>query len=98
MPDDVALNSGKIVNFIDGNISFKNVCFSYDEKNIFKDVSFDIPAGTSVAFVGESGCGKSTIVKQIIGLIKTDAGNIYVDGNDLSEINLNHFYNYVSYT
>lgn len=98
MPDDVALNSGKIVNFIDGNISFKNVCFSYDEKNIFKDLCFDIPEGTSVAFVGESGCGKSTIVKQIIGLLKIDEGNIYVDGNDLSEINLNHFYNYISYT
>lgn len=98
MPDDVQLNSGKIMNSIDGNISFKNVYFSYDDKNIFKDLSFDIPAGTSVAVVGESGCGKSTIVKQIIGLLKTDAGNIYVDGNDLSEINLNNFYNYVSYT
>lgn len=98
IPDDVALNSGKTVNSIQGNISFKNVCFSYDENDIFKDISFDIPGGTSVAFVGESGCGKSTIVKQIIGLLKIDAGNIYVDGNDLSEINLNHFYNYVSYT
>ena len=48
--------------------------------------------------MGESGSGKSTIVKQIIGLLKIDSGNIYVDGNDLSEINLNHFYNYVSYT
>ncbi len=36
MPDDVRLNSGKIENSIQGNISFKNVCFSYDEKNIFK--------------------------------------------------------------
>ncbi|MGH4123408.1 MAG: ABC transporter ATP-binding protein [Clostridium sp.] len=98
MPDDTRLNSGKIVNSIEGNISFKNVCFSYDEKNIFKDLSFDIPAGSSVAFVGESGSGKSTIVKQIMSLIKPDAGSIYVDRNDLSEINLNHFYNYVSYT
>ena len=98
MPDDVKLNSGKIVNSIEGNISFKNVCFSYDEKNIFKDLSFDIPAGSSVAFVGESGSGKSTIVKQIMGLVKPDAGNIYIDRNDLSELNLNHFYNYVSYT
>lgn len=98
MPNDVTLNSGKIVNSIEGNISFKNVCFSYGEKNIFKDLSFEIPAGTSVAFVGESGCGKSTIVKQIIGLLKVAAGNIYIDGNNLSELNLNHFYNYVSYT
>ncbi|GCD10851.1 ABC transporter ATP-binding protein [Clostridium tagluense] len=98
MPDDVRLNSGKIVNSIEGNIHFKNVCFSYEDKNIFKDLSFDIPAGSSVAFVGESGSGKSTIVKQIMGLIKPDAGSIYVDRNDLSELNLNKFYNYISYT
>ncbi|MBZ9622445.1 ABC transporter ATP-binding protein/permease [Clostridium sp. FP2] len=98
MPDDVRLNSGKIVNSIEGNIHFRNVCFSYEDKNIFKDLSFDIPAGSSVAFVGESGSGKSTIVKQIMGLIKPDAGSIYVDRNDLSELNLNKFYNYISYT
>ncbi|MBZ9634009.1 ABC transporter ATP-binding protein [Clostridium sp. FP1] len=98
MPDDVRLNSGKIVNSIEGNIHFKNVCFSYEDKNIFKDLSFDIPAGSSVAFMGESGSGKSTIVKQIMGLIKPNAGNIYVDRNDLSELNLNKFYNCISYT
>jgi len=98
MPDDVSLNSGKIVNSIEGNICFKDVCFSYEGKNIFRNLSFDIPAGSSVAFVGESGSGKSTIVKQIIGLIKPDTGSVFVDRNDLSEINLNYFYNYVSYT
>ena len=98
MPDDVKLNSGKIINSIEGNISFKNVCFSYEEKNIFEDLSFNIAAGSSVALVGESGSGKSTIVKQIIGLLKVDKGNIYVDNNDLADVNLNHFYNYASYT
>ncbi len=98
MPDDTKLNSGKIVNTMEGNIHFKNVCFSYDEKNIFKDLSFDITSGSSVAFVGESGSGKSTIVKQIIGLLKPDSGKIYVGENDLSELNLNNFYNYISYT
>lgn len=98
MPDDVKLNSGNIINSIEGNIYFKNVCFSYEDKNIFEDLSFNITAGSSVALVGESGCGKSTIVKQIIGLLKVDEGSIYVDNNDLSEVNLNHFYNYVSYT
>jgi ATP-binding cassette subfamily B protein len=98
MPDDVRLNCGKTLKCVQGNICFKNVCFSYDRKMIFKDLSFSISAGSSVAFVGESGSGKSTIVKQIIGLIKPNAGAIYVDKNDLSELNLNNFYNYVSYT
>jgi ATP-binding cassette subfamily B protein len=98
MPDDVRLNSGKKLVNLEGNIYFNRVCFSYEEKSIFKDLSFDISAGSSVAFVGESGSGKSTIVKQIVGLVKPDSGTIYVDNNDLSELNLNHFYDQVSYT
>lgn len=98
MEDDVMVNSGKKIACIDGNICFKNVCFSYREKNIFKDLSFGIPAGSSVAFIGESGSGKSTIVKQIVGLIKPESGVIYVDKNNLSELNLNQYYNHVSYT
>lgn len=98
MPDDAKLNSGKVINPIEGNINFKDICFSYDEKNVFKDLSFDIPSESSVAFVGESGSGKSTIVKQIIGLLKPDSGKICVGENDLSKLNLNNFYNYISYT
>lgn len=100
MPDDVKLNSGKRVNFmkVKGSISFDKVCFSYEDKKVFEDLSFKIQAGSSVAFVGESGSGKSTIVKQIIGLLKADKGNIYLDTDNLAEVNLNEFYNYVSYT
>lgn len=98
MPDDARLNSGKSIECVDGNICFKNVCFSYERKNIFRNLSFEIPAGSYAAFVGESGSGKSTIVKQIVGLIKPDSGTIYIDKNELSELNLNQFYNYVSYT
>lgn len=100
VPDDVKLNSGKRVNSmeIQGNISFDKVCFSYENKKVFEDLSFNIQAGSTVAFVGESGSGKSTIVKQIIGLLKADKGNIYVDTYNLVEVNLSDFYNYVSYT
>lgn len=98
MPEDINLSFGKSVKNIEGNIYFKNVDFSYAEKAIFKDLSFHIKAGTSAAFVGESGSGKSTIVKQIIGLVKPEKGNIYIDKNDLSELNLNDFYDYISYT
>ena len=98
MPNDNNLNSGKIMTSIDGSISFNNVCFSYSEKSVFNDLSLDISSKSSVAFVGESGSGKSTIVKQIMGLIKPTGGNIFIDGNDLSRLNLNHFYNFISYT
>lgn len=63
-----------------GNIEFKNVSFEYikDEK-ILDDVSFKIPANSHVAFVGESGCGKSTIVALICKLYDPNSGVILFD-------------------
>lgn len=63
-----------------GNIEFKNVSFEYikDEK-ILDDVSFTIPANSHVAFVGESGCGKSTIVALICKLYDPNSGVILFD-------------------
>lgn len=100
MPNDANLHSGKSLNSMEvkGNIFFDKVYFSYEDKKIFENLSFKIQAGSSVAFVGESGSGKSTIVKQIIGLLKADKGNIYIDTNNLAEVNLNDYYNYISYT
>lgn len=98
LPDDVMLDSGRKVMSLEGDIYFKDLCFSYEEKNLFTNLSLAIPAGSSVAFIGESGSGKSTIVKQIIGLLKPDMGSIHIDNLELSELNLNEFYKYVSYT
>ena len=63
-----------------GNIEFKNVSFQYtDEEKILDDVSFKIQSNTHVAFVGESGCGKSTIVALICKLFDPDNGVILFD-------------------
>jgi len=63
-------------------VKLKNVYFAYPgEKNILNGVSLDIHAGESVALVGASGSGKSTIVKLICGLILPDGGSIEVFGN-----------------
>jgi ATP-binding cassette subfamily B protein len=97
-PDDAALNHGEKVDIARGEIEFKNVGFSYDNKIIMQNLSFKIQPDFSVAFVGESGAGKSTVIKQLTGLIKPQKGNILIDGVDLSDINLNHFYDYISYT
>lgn len=96
--DDEALNSGLKLKELNGNVEFKNVSYSYNnEKNIINNLSFKINKNSSVALVGESGSGKSTLIKLIMGLIKYDKGNILIDDKELSKLNLNSFYDNVTY-
>lgn len=97
--DDNALTTGKTIKSLQGNIEFKNLSYRYNEKrkNVIENLSFKIKANSSVALVGESGSGKSTIIKLIIGLIKYQKGNILIDDFELSELNLNSFYDHVTY-
>ena len=98
LKDDKGLNNGITLKDVIGNIEFKNVDYGYNEdKNIINNLSFKINANSSVALVGESGSGKSTIIKLIMGLIKYNHGNILIDGKELSELNLNSFYDNVTY-
>ena len=82
---------------VNGNIEFKNVYFNYSNKKVLNDISFNIEKNTSVAFVGETGSGKSTIIKLISGLIKPKKGQILIDNNELDKINLDSYYDYLSY-
>ena len=97
--DDENLITGKKIKEIDGKIEFKNVTYSYSDssKNIIEDLSFTIKKNSSIALVGESGSGKSTIIKLIMGLIKYKDGSILIDKSELKEINLNSFYDSVTY-
>lgn len=69
-------------------IVFKNITKSYGEKNILKDFSLNIKKGEFLTIIGSSGCGKTTVLKMINGLIKPNKGNVFVDGKDISKINL----------
>lgn len=73
-------------------ISFKNVSFKYKkdetENNVLNHISFEIHKGEKVAFVGESGCGKSTIIKLIAGFYEVDEGEILISGINISQLNL----------
>lgn len=74
---------------IKGNVTFDKVCFSYDESaEILHDLSFDIKAGESVALVGPTGAGKTTIVNLISRFYDTTGGRVLIDGNDISEVTL----------
>ncbi len=72
---------------VNGDFEFKHVNFSY-KKNIpvLKDVSFKVEANTTVAFVGKSGSGKTTIFGLLSKLYEVNSGSIYIDGIDINEL------------
>jgi phospholipid/cholesterol/gamma-HCH transport system ATP-binding protein len=65
-------------------IEFKRVHKYYDDKAVLKDISFTVRRGETKIILGGSGSGKSTILKLIIGLFKPDAGEVWVDGEEIS--------------
>ncbi len=71
---------------IAGHVTFEYVSFSYSEgETVLKDFSLDVPAGTTVALVGETGAGKSTIVNLICRFYEPTSGRILIDGVDYRE-------------
>ena len=75
---------------IEGNIVFDNVSFTYDDTNIvaLKNVSFNLYAGQTLAILGKTGSGKSTIMALISRLYDIKSGNITIDGQLIASLNL----------
>jgi phospholipid/cholesterol/gamma-HCH transport system ATP-binding protein len=67
-------------------IEFRNVYKSFDDEAVLRDVSFTISRGETKIILGESGSGKSTILKLILGLIRPDSGKIFVDGREITQM------------
>ncbi|OBS28809.1 hypothetical protein FPOA_02745 [Fusarium poae] len=75
--------------FVAGEVDFEQVSFSYDKKKgIIKDVSFHVPAGQTVAFVGATGAGKSTLIKLLDRFYDVGEGRICIDGQDIRDVDL----------
>lgn len=96
-PEDRNLDSGITISSLEGRIEFDKVTYDYGDIRILNGVSFTIEQGTSVAIVGISGSGKSTIVKLMTGLLKKKSGRILIDGLDVDELHLHHLYDQLSY-
>ena len=67
-------------------IKIENIFKSFGEKEVLKDISFSINKGECISIIGESGIGKSVLLKSIIKLIDIDRGSIFIDGEDISLI------------
>ena len=80
----------KVVTQIAGEIELNNITFRYAENGsaILDDVSLKVKKGEYVALVGKTGCGKSTLMRLMLGFEKPEAGAIYYDGNDLDSLDV----------
>jgi len=76
---------------IEGNVQFDDVSFRYtdDGEMVLKNVNLDVPAGSTVAFVGHTGAGKSTMVKLIMRFYDTTVGKVTIDDYNLKEVTQN---------
>lgn len=74
---------------IKGDVSFKHVRFSYEDGvPILKDVSFDVKQGQTIAIVGPTGAGKTTIVNLLSRFYNVDSGEVLIDGIDISKVKI----------
>ena len=84
---DVEDNSRKpSIERVDGQIEFRDLCFRFPnaDKPVIRHLNLTIRQGETVAFVGASGVGKSTLLNLVIGFLRPDSGQILIDGTDLS--------------
>lgn len=80
----------EVLNKISGGIEINNLTFKYKENSpvILDDISLKIKPGQYVAIVGKTGCGKSTLVRLLLGFEKPTKGGIYYDGKDINSVDL----------
>lgn len=94
LSEDVEKNDGKEkMDAVQGEFDFKDVSFHYqnNEHQVLNDLNLHVSKGETIALVGESGAGKSTILNLVIGFNLANAGEVLIDGKDMREIDLRSY-------
>lgn len=73
-------------------IEIKNLVKSFGDKPVLRGVDLTIEEGMTNVIIGASGCGKSVLLKHIVGLLKPDEGHILIDGEDITTMNEKQIY------
>ena len=96
---DVETNGSRLLpEPVRGEIRFRDVVFRYAPKDepVLRGLSFDIPAGTSAAFIGKSGAGKTSLLSLMLGLYDYESGSILVDGIELRELDKHSYRRHIA--
>lgn len=89
--------SSSTLSTLEGHIQVKNLTFSYNGAPVLKNVSFEIPAGQTLAIVGRTGSGKSTLVNLLCRLYQVPEAGIFIDGSDINNIPLETLRTHIGY-
>ena len=92
MDEEITIDNAKdaeVLPPIKGAVTFENVSFSYEEgKEVLHNVSFEVKPGESVALVGPTGAGKSTIINLVSRFYDVDSGRVLIDGHDVAKVTI----------
>ena len=85
---DIVDGDGALPAFANGRLEVKHLSFSYDDRKVLDDVSFELPAGRSLAILGRTGSGKSSLAVLLARLQPTPRGSVFLDGVDVCDLPL----------
>ena len=94
-PDPV--ETGTIKKQLEGTIAVKNVTLSYKEKNVLKDISFTVPAGSRTAIIGPTAAGKTQLLQLLTALTRPNSGAIEFDGHPIAEYEKETFHKQIGF-
>ncbi len=96
---DIELNENKPqVTEVKGDFVFENVCFSYpgNDKHALENINLHVREGETIALVGSSGAGKSTMAHLVIGFVRPTSGRLLLDGRDMNTLDLRSYRTFIS--